>query len=330
MLLQDYRPGDRLVGFFAVRRLARREHNGRPYLTMNLADKTAAVNAVMWEGFETIVDRLRPGVVVKIQGMMSEYRDQPQIRLEHIRLAVDHEYDLTQLLPVSPVPPEKLASRLDEIVNSITDPHLRRMMEIIFADDQTRERFLSSPGGQRWHHAFVGGLAEHTFSVVDVCEFCARHYPELDRDLLICGAVLHDIGKIEQYSTSTVFEYTDAGRLLGHIVEGDEIVRTAIRRVEGFPREKEMLLRHLILAHHGQLGQASPVVPQTREAFILYYADDLDAKMGALRRIAEKTGDEAWSEYVKLIDRFIYYGRAEEPSEEIAPADQKRAANGEE
>jgi len=329
MALQDYKSGDRLVGFFAVRRFERREHNNKPYLTMNLADKTAAVNAVMWEGFANVVHRLRPGIVVKIQGMMSEYRDQPQIRLERLRVAEEHEYDLTELLPTSSIPPEQLASRLDEILDSVRDPHFSQMLQVIFADRPTREQFLSSPGAQRWHHAVVGGLAEHVFSVVDVCEFCAAHYPELDRDLLICGAMLHDIGKIKQYSTSSVFEYTDSGRLLGHIVEGDEIIRTAMRQVADFPREKEMLLRHLILSHHGLMENASPVVPQTREAFILYYADEMDAKMGALHRIAEKTGDEAWSDYVKLIGRFIYFGRAKGGSAEVAAAGEA-ATGGEE
>lgn len=329
MALRDYKSGDRLVGFLAVRRFERREHNNKPYLTMNLADKTAAVNAVMWDGFANVAHRLRPGIVVKIQGMMSEYRDQPQIRLERLRVAEEHEYDLTELLPTSSIPPEQLASRLDEILDSVRDPHFSRMLQIIFDDGPTREQFLNTPGGQRWHHAFVGGLAEHIFSVVDICEFCAAHYPELDRDLLVCGALLHDLGKIKQYSTSSVFEYTDSGRLLGHIVEGDEIIRTAMRQVDGFPREKEMLLRHLILSHHGLMENASPVVPQTREAFILYYADEMDAKMGALHRIAEKTGDEAWSDYVRLIDRFIYFGRAQGAAKEIEAAGEA-VADGEE
>jgi 3'-5' exoribonuclease len=329
MALADYKSGDRLAGCYAVRRFERREYNGKPYLTMNLGDKSGSVNAIMWDGFAGVAEQIHPGVVVKIQGMMSEYRNQPQIRLERIAVAREHEYDLTELLPVSAIPVEQLTARLDSIIESIADHHLRQVAENVFADGDMRRDFLSTPGGQRWHHAYIGGLAEHTFGVVDICEFCARQYPELNRDLLICGAVLHDIGKVEQYRTSTVFEYTDSGRLLGHIVEGDEIVTDAIRQVEDFPREKELLLRHLILSHQGKHEHASPVVPMTREAFVLYYADELDSKLGALRKIAEKTGEAAWSEYIRLIDRYIYFSGGTEAPDSAESAAEGTAGGGE-
>ena len=162
MALADYKSGDRLVGFYALRRFERREHNGKPYLTLNLGDKSTSVNAVMWDGFAGVVDFLRQGVVLKIQGLMSEYRGQPQIRLEQIRLAKEHEYDLTELLPVSAIPHEQLAARLDEIINTITDPHLRRLMEIVFADDNARQDFLTTPGGQRWPTPAPGPRAPST------------------------------------------------------------------------------------------------------------------------------------------------------------------------
>jgi len=327
MALADYKSGDRLVGFYAVRRFERREHNGKPYLTLNLGDKTASVNAVMWDSFAEVVEFLRQGVVLKIQGLMSEYRGQPQIRLERIRVAQENEYDLTELLPISAVPAEQLAARLDEIINTITDPHLRRVMDIVFAEDNARPDFLTTPGGQRWHHAYIGGLAEHTYGVVDICEFCAGKYAELNRDLLICGALVHDIGKIEQYRTSSVFEYTDSGRLLGHIVEGDEIVSDAIGQIEDFPREKELQLRHLVLSHQGKHEHASPVVPMTSEAFILYYADEMDSMLGAIRKIADKTGGAGWSEYVRLIDRYIYFSRGSE-APEIAGLEAEGTAGG--
>lgn len=315
MALIDYDIGDKLTAFVAIRRLQRKEYNDRQFLSMNLGDKSKSIEAVMWDGFEQVVDRLRPGVVVKIHGFVSEYRGQPQIKLERIRLADEQEYDLADFLPTSKLSTEQLAARLDEIIGSLSDPYLRQLMESLLGAGETREAFLRIPGGQRWHHATVGGLAEHTFGIVDICNFCAGLYPELDGELLICGALVHDLGKIKQYAVSSVFEYTDSGRLLGHIVEGDELITDAIRGIDGFPREKEMRLRHMVLAHHGELESGSPVVPQTREAFILCHADDMDAKMGALRQIAEKTGDEPWSEYIRLINRFIYFGR-----DQLSPA----------
>ncbi len=331
MALADYNIGDQVTTFLAVRRFQRAEkRDGQPYLKMNLGDKSASIDAIMWEGFEQIVDRIRPGVVLKIQGFIQEYGGRSQIRLERIRLGDEQEYDLAEFLPTSSVTPEQLAARLDEILGSVADPHLRQLLEYIFAEGKIRAQFLSTPGGQRWHHASVGGLAEHTFGVVDICNFCAGLYPELDGELLICGALLHDLGKIKQYSTSSVFEYTDSGRLLGHIAEGDELVANAVRHIEGFPCEMEMCLRHLILSHHRELENGSPVVPQTREAFILSYADEMDAKMGALRQIGEKTGDESWSDYVRLINRFIYFGHDQSPPEGGAGNGVQTAAGGEE
>lgn len=330
MALADYKIGDRLTEFLAVRRLQRKEYDGRQFLSLNLGDKSASIDAVMWEGFAEIVDRIRPGVVLRIQGFISEYRGRPQIKLERIRLAQAQEYDLADFLPASSVPSEELAGRLDEIIGSLADPDLRRLLENIYDREDIREGFLGAPGGQRWHHAFVGGLAEHTFAVVALCNFCAGLYPELDGELLICGALLHDLGKIKQYATSSVFEYTDSGRLLGHIVEGDELVADAVRHIGDFPREKAMRLRHLILAHHGELENGSPVVPQTREAFVLAYADKMDSMMGALGRIAEKTGEGPWSEWVNLISRFIYFGRGESPPAGGTLTGDETAAGGEE
>lgn len=319
MPLSDYAIGDAITAFLAVRRLQRREYNGNPYLTMNLADQSMSIDAVMWEGFAPVVDKLRPGVVVKVQGIISEYREKPQLRLERLRLAEGSEYDVADLLPASEVPTDELADGLTSTIAEITDTHLRQLLERIFNEPDILEAFLLTPGGQRWHHASVGGLAEHTLSMVQLCRHVAAHYPELNRDLLIAGALLHDIGKIKQYATTAVFEYTDSGRLLGHIVEGDEIIAGAIKDIDGFPEELAMQLRHLVLAHHGAVERGSPIPPQTREAFALYYIDELDAKMGALRKIADKTGEEPWSEYVRLLERFIYFGH---PASS-APADEE-------
>jgi len=330
MALGDYKVGDKLTAILAIRRLQRKEYDGRTFLSLNLGDKSKSIDAVMWEGFDQVIDRLRPGVILKIQGFISEYRGVPQIKLERIRICEPQEYDLADFLPVSAMSTDQLAARLDEVIGSFNTPYLRRLLETLLGSGEVREEFLRTPGGQRWHHASVGGLAEHTFNVVDLCNFCAGVYPELDGELLICAALLHDLGKIRQYAISSIFEYTDSGRLLGHIVEGDELVARAIGTVPEFPVDKAVQLRHMVLAHHGELENGSPVVPQTREAFILCYADEIDAKMGALRQIADKTGLEPWSDWIKLIDRFIYFGRDRvSPAGDISPG-RKTAAGGEE
>ncbi len=316
MALIDYKSGDRLVGFFAVRRFDRREHNGTPYLTLNVADRTASVNAVMWDGFAEVVESLKVGSVVKIQGMLGEYRNAPQIKIERIRLALDHEFDPSDFLALSAIPAEELAARLDKIIGSVSDDHLHSLLTNLFGEQHLREDFLTAPGGKKVHHASIGGLAEHTFGVVAICELAVSLYPGLDRELLVTGGLLHDIGKIKQYQVSSVFEYTDSGRLLGHVVEGDEMVGDAIKNIEGFPADRAMLLRHLILSHQGQYEFQAPILPQTREAFVLYFADQLDSTMGQLANLEKKSGDKPWSEYERLLGRFIYFGKERETAQE--------------
>jgi len=301
-------PGERVEGFYALRKVERREHPGGERLALEFGDASGRIEGVMWDGFDTIVDDLEPGSVVKIRGMVSTYRDRPQIRVEKMRLAASDEVDVEDFLPRAPVDPAELASELDRFIASLQNPHLKTLMESLLGAGDARGLYLAAPAGKLWHHNTVGGLAEHSLNLARICDFAAQLYTYLDRDLLICGAILHDIGKIEQYEVGALIDYSDEGRLVGHINSGDFRVTTAMKHIDGFPVELELQLRHLILSHQGELAHGSPVVPMTREAFVLYAADELDSKMGALRHVAEKTGERPWSDYVNLIGRHIYFG----------------------
>lgn len=313
--IRDWEQGERIEAFVALRKVERREYTGGERLSLEFGDPTGRIEGVMWEGFHDIVADLTPGCVVKVRGLVGSFRDKPQLKVERIRLAQPDEARPQDFLPRSDVDPETLASELERYLESLQDPHLRRLMFELFESDNLRERYLAAPAGKLWHHNTIGGLAEHSLNIVRICEFACTLYPELDRDLLVCGALLHDLGKIEQYSVTSMIDYSDEGRLVGHINTGDFRVAMAIRNIEDFPVETANALRHLIVSHQGELAQGSPVVPMTPEAFVLHYADELDSKMGALHRVMEKTGDADWSEYVNLIGRYLYFGRQNRQSE---------------
>jgi 3'-5' exoribonuclease len=308
MAIRDWQPGQRVETFVALRKLERRDYQGGERLSLEFGDPSGRIEGVMWEGFDTLLDELTPGIAVKVRGIVGTYKDRPQLRVERIRAATPDEARPSDFLPRSPVEPDELASGLDRCLASLSNPDLRRLMEHLFTTGDLRERYLTSPAGKLWHHNTIGGLVEHSLSVVRLCEYACEIYPDLDRDLLVCGALLHDLGKIDQYETTAMVDYTDEGRLIGHINTGDHRVASAIEDLENFPEETAMVLRHLIVSHQGELDKGSPVLPMTPEAFVLNFADELDSKMGALRRVGEKTGDAPWSEFVNLIGRYIYFG----------------------
>ena len=309
MAIRDLAPGDRVEDYFALRKVERKEHQGGERLSLEFGDASGRIEGVMWDGYEGILDQLTNGSIVKVRGQVGVFRDKPQIKVERLRPLTDEDtVDLSSFVPRSPVDPATLASELDRFIASLNDDFLSALLKNLLGAGPTRDAYLQAAGGKRWHHDSLGGLAEHSLNMARIVDLMGQVYPDLDRDLLICGALLHDIGKIEQYEISSMIDYSDEGRLVGHINSGDFRVTTAMRLIEGFPERTEQLLRHLIVSHQGQMETGSPVVPQTREAFILYYADEIDSKMGALRHVAEKTSGRLWSDYVNLIGRHIYFG----------------------
>jgi 3'-5' exoribonuclease len=315
MAIREWEQGQRVEAFVALRKLERREYPGGERLSLEFGDQSGRIEAVMWEGFDTAIDELEVGGVVKVRGIVGTYKDRPQVRVERIRAATADEALPADFLPHSPVSPEDLECGLAASLASLTDPDLRGLMEYLFTSGDLRAQYLAAPAGKLWHHNTVGGLAEHSLNVARLCEFACEMYPYLDRDLLVCGAVLHDLGKIDQYEATAMFDYTDQGRLVGHINTGDQRVAAAIGDIPDFPAETAMVLRHLIVSHQGEFAKGSPVVPMTPEAFVLHFADELDSQMGALRRIADKTGDAPWSEFVNLIGRYIYFGHRQSRNE---------------
>jgi len=313
-LIEALHDGEEFVGFYAIRRCELKESDGMFRLELELSDRTGHVPAVVWNDAKELNEQLGKGQVVKIQGVMTRYREKPQVRVEKIRPARPDEYELDFLVPSTPCDVGELTARAEKLAGSVQEPNLQKLLRMIFGNPQFKKEFTRSPGGTRWHHPYIGGLLEHTVDVAELCDFIASRHTELNRDLLITAALLHDVGKIREFSVTTIIEYSDEGRLEGHIIMGERFVRNMCERIDGFPGRLKMLLSHLMLSHQGFKEFSSPVEPMIPEGFALYYADEIDSKLNALKRIKKETMEEGntWSEFVKVLNRFIYTGNQDE------------------
>jgi 3'-5' exoribonuclease len=316
MDIRSLRPGDGITAFFVVRKKElKSKKDGTPYLLFEFGDHTGRMAATLWEGVQAVHAAVRAGDTVKIKGTVIEYNDTLQITLEKIRKTEPADgVDPKQFVRNENVDLDGQIRALSEKLGSIEEPDVRRLLDAVFSKTEIAERFREAPGGKLWHHAYLGGLAQHTLAVLALCERAFSLYPDVNADLLAAGALLHDIGKLEEYEYHRGFiDYTDRGRLFGHVALGSQMVARIIGELsagKSFPEELNRRVIHMILSHHGKLEQGAPVLPMTPEAMILHYADELDSKVNALDRIIEKekTGDSRWSKYVQLLDRFIYLG----------------------
>jgi 3'-5' exoribonuclease len=307
--LMDLCEGDQFVGFYVLSRCDLKEHDGGFRLDIELRDASGSLPGVVWDNARDLVQQIPKGSVVKVQGRLLSYQDRPQVKVERIRAAAAGECDPAAFLPKTPKDIGALETKIRDFARSIRQPDLVRLAQSVFGDEPLIREFMRAPGGARWHHPYLGGLAEHTVGVTEICNFVASVHPELNRDLLVLAALLHDIGKIGEFDATTVIEYSDEGRLEGHIILGERFVRNRCDQLENFPPKLKMLLSHLLLSHQGHKEFSTPVEPMIPEAFALYFADEIDAKLNALGRIAEKNPNQPWSEFVKILGRFIYLDR---------------------
>lgn len=312
--IRDFTLNDHIEGFFAVRRTEVREFTRGQYVSLELGDCSGRIRAVMWEPDQFALSELAIGMVIKVRGQVTEYNNVMQLTIQRIRLAQDGEYSREDIMAHSEIPIEQRKNRLLALQDKIENEWVKGLVEQFFADEPFMNRLLDAAAGKLWHHAYIGGLADHSANVAELALRVGVGYPFLNKDYLIFGGIFHDIGKIEAYSTETVIDYTDEGRLVGHICLADSWIAERAARIENFPDKLLMKLRHLILSHQGELAYATPVVPQMPEAFVIYYCDEIDSKMGAIDRVRQKT-DGPWSEYVKLLDRFLYFGERIEESD---------------
>ncbi len=309
----DFIINDRITGFFSVRKKVIREFARGRFVSLELGDCSGRIGAVCWEPDQFCLDELEAGMVVKVRGVVGEYHDRAQLTISQIRLAKDEEYALEDILPHSSQPVEQRRGRVLSLAERIENSYIKSLADAFLNDESFIAEFLVAPAGKLWHHAYVGGLSEHSANVAELALDVSSHYDFLNKDYLIFGGLFHDVGKMASYSAGTMIDFTDAGRLVGHICLADHWICERAARIDTFPEMLLVKLRHLILSHQGELEYATPVVPQIPEAFVVYYCDEIDSKMGAIERIRTRQGGAGWSEYVKMLNRYLYF---DEKSEE--------------
>jgi 3'-5' exoribonuclease len=301
--LSNLNKDDSVDHFLVIRKIeTRTAKNGSEYLSLELGDRSMSVNSNIWDNFESIYRNVKAGDIVKVKGVMDDYKGIPQINISLIKSISESEnISVSDFLPKSTRDPEKMKKEFIDRIERISDRNLKSLIKNVFNENNLR-KFLKSPAGKSWHHAYVFGLLEHTLEIIKICDLMCNIHPEINRDLLISGAIMHDFGKTEELSVDASFNYTDKGKLLGHIVIAAMLINEETKKIPGFPDELRNNLLHIVLSHQGKLEYASPVVPKTLEAITLYQADELSAKVNAYKNAlsTEIKGDNKWTRFIAL------------------------------
>lgn len=292
--LSSYEEGKLFDGYFLVlQKQTRTTQTSKPYLSLILCDKTGQVEGRVWEpGDSRIAKEFERGDVVKVRGCVSRFNDRLQMKVEQLRKAAALETDKSDLMPSTTYDVETLWQQLHGFIESFTDSHLKLLLNTILADPQITAAYREAPAAKQLHHAWLGGLLEHVISLLTLADRVQPHYPILNRDLLLTGVILHDIGKVRELSWDIGFEYTLEGTLLGHIQIGAALAERTMDSLPGFPAKLKLLVLHMILSHHGKLEFGSPKLPMIPEALALNFIDDFDAKMQAMQSEFDKSERE--------------------------------------
>ena len=281
--------------------------DGDPYLTLSLVDRSGGIKGVAWDNVEAISKAFATGDHVRVKGNAVEYRGALQLVLQQLERLDPAEIDTRDFIPATERDIDQMLDRLIRISQTVGNKHLSRLLAAFLEDKAFVDRFKTAPAAKKLHHAYLGGLLEHTLSIAMLIQAIADHYSGIDKDLLLTGGILHDIGKVYEFSYETHIDYSDAGRLLNHIVIGVEMLEKKIAGLNDFPQDLALVLKHMIVSHHGTRDFGSPEPPKTLEAIILYYLDELDAKVTGVRAFMEdEDPDAAWTSYHRVFERFFY------------------------
>ena len=265
----------------------RDKKTGEPYLSLSLSDRTGELEAKMWDNVAEVMDTFERDDFVKVKGLIQIYHNRPQLTIHKMRRLEDSEVDFADYFPASARDPEEMWRELRVMIAKMTDPHLRALVDAVLDDPEIALRYRKAPAAKHIHHAWLGGLLEHVLSLCQLCHVTAPHY-RVDLNLLLAGAVLHDVGKVYELSYDRSFGYTAEGQLLGHMVIGLRIVGDKLRGVPDFPPRLRTLVEHMIVSHHGKYEFGSPKLPQFPEALLFHYLDDMDSKMECMRTLIEQ------------------------------------------
>jgi len=321
--IKDITNEDRLRGSYLIKqKTLGTTRKGDPFISLTLADRTGEMDGKIWNDAEQLSFLFQEGDVCVVEGKAGSYRGNIQITVSGIT-AQKEAADPSIFLESAPVDTSEMMKSLRGILRGVKNGHLKRLIERFLGDQRFVSQFQRAPAAKNFHHNYLGGLLEHTLSVCQMSKRVAEHYNQLDGDLLLTAAFLHDIGKIRELRFRPHMDYTDEGRLVGHLVLGTGMLDEKLGEIKGFPQEMAIRLKHLILSHHGQYEFGSPKVPKFLEAIALNLIDDLDAKINGLNRFMERDRKEgSWTEFNRLLERYFLKG-------EILPVEDESDERGE-
>ena len=309
--VRDIKAGDEINDAFAlVEKTLGQKKDGKPYLTVLLSDNTGRVNGVVWDRVEEIASETTAGEVVHVNGGVSEYRGELQVVIKKMTLVPLEDVNPSDFLPATNHNIDSMFERLVRMTESLKTDYLRTLLDSFWNDSDFVRKFKTAPAAKKMHHAYIGGLLEHTLSMALLVERIAGHYSGIDMELLLAGVILHDIGKIQEFDYQFSIDYSDEGRLLSHIIIAIQLVDEKLKQVDQFPLEKARLLKHMIISHHGTREFGSPEPPKTLEAVLLNYIDEIDSKVNGIREfMAAEVPGAAWTSYHKILGRHFYKGK---------------------
>ena len=291
--------------FVVVSKQVKPKKTGEPYLALVLGDRSGQIEAKMWDNVEEFIDAFEQDDFLKVKGLINKYKNRFQLTIHKLRRMGDAEVDFSDYLPKTSKDIGELWRTLAEYVATFENAHLKALVELFMADPEIADRYRIAPAAKTLHHAYIGGLLDHVVSLFRSCDLVCRNYPQINRDLLLTGAFLHDIGKIHELTYNRSFTYTTRGQLLGHMIIELEMLQAKLALLPGFPPDLKTLIEHLIISHHGQYEFGSPKLPMFPEALLLHYLDDLDSKMEAMRAQFEREADldSPWTSYNSSLSR---------------------------
>jgi len=303
--ISDLNSEQNITTFFLVHeKEVRSTREGKPYLRLELGDRSGTIEARMWDQFEAPAKDIGRDDFVKVQARVEIYKNRPQLSLQQLRLARPEEIDLADFLPHTKADVAKLYAQLLDDAAGIANPWLKKLVAGILSNPAIAAKYKRAPAAKVMHHAYLGGLLEHVVSLCGLAKQIAAHYPELDLDLLLTASILHDVGKLDELCYDRAIGYTVEGQLLGHILMEFETVSKAMDAIEGFPPNLKTVVQHLLISHHGHYEFGSPKLPMIREALVFHYLDDLDSKLAAARAaLAIDSGEPEWSAYSGALGR---------------------------
>ncbi len=293
------------ANFLVLYKDIRQKKGGEPYISLLVGDRTGELDAKMWDNVIEVMDTFDRDDFVKIRGLLQLYQNRLQLTVHKLQKQSDTNIDFTDYFPASTRHPDEMFAELTGIIGEVENPHLRGLLTALMDDAEISRKYRMAPAAKSIHHAYLGGLIEHVLSLCALAKLTAAHYPHVDRDLLMTGVVLHDIGKIHELTYDRSFGYSTEGQLLGHIIIALRMVDEKIRQVPGFPPKLRTLIEHLIVSHHGELEFGSPKLPLFPEALLLHHLDNLDSKMEAMRAFLHKDRhvDGCWTGYNAPLER---------------------------